>query len=79
MNGPDAAREGNADEPTEYRRRIKSGAFFRERDFAAAFTEAFPGGFCPSPHQRNASQGSSLSSFGTEGLKTDAENPQVNR
>jgi hypothetical protein len=45
MDGPDAAKGGDADEPTEYRRRIKSSAFFRERRFAATFPEAIPGGF----------------------------------
>jgi hypothetical protein len=79
MDGPDAAKEGDADEPTEYRRRIKSSAFFRERDFATTVMEAIPAGFCPSSHQQNAGESSALSSFGTEGLKTDAENPQVNR
>jgi hypothetical protein len=54
MDGPDAAKEGDADEPTEYRRRIKSSAFFREQDFAATVIEAIPAGFCPSSHQRNA-------------------------
>jgi hypothetical protein len=31
------------------------------------------------PQQRNAGKVSFLSSFGTAGRKTDAENPQVNR
>jgi hypothetical protein len=79
MDGPDAAKEADADEPTEYRRRIKSSAFFREQDFTAAFPEAIRWGFCPPSQQRNAGESSPLSSFGTEGLRTDAENPQVNR
>jgi hypothetical protein len=45
MDGPDAAKEADADEPTEYRRRIKSSAFFREQDFTAAFPKRFDGGF----------------------------------
>ena len=73
------SRDGVSDQPAEYRRRIKSSAFFREQDFAAALLTAIPEGVCPPPHQRNAGESSSLSSFGTEGLKTDAENPQVNR
>jgi hypothetical protein len=79
MNGPDAAKEGDADGPTEYRRRIKSRAFFRERDFAAAFTVAIPAGFAPPRISEMPGKTASLSSFGTEGPKTDAENPQVNR
>ena len=73
------SRDGVTDQPAEYRRRIKSSAFFRERHFTAALLAAIPEGFCPPPHQQNAGESSSLSSFGTEGLKTDAENPQVNR
>jgi hypothetical protein len=42
--------EGEPDSPTEYRRRIKSSAFFREPDFAEALFPAF----CPPSHQRNA-------------------------
>jgi hypothetical protein len=49
MNGPDTAEGGrNPKSPTEYRRRIKSSAFFRERICEKAFG-TFPRDGFPHP------------------------------